>query len=133
MEIIDVQVHTYQGNHPGRPWATTPDWPAEVNGEQMVAAMDEVGVDGAILVSSFSMYRYDPSYAVKVYNKYPDKFRVIRPVDPEDRGVEDTIAEWVGMDGTVGIRVFLRHDVTDDPPTRASTRCWPAPRAMAPR
>ena len=85
MAIIDAQVHTYERNHPGRPWATTPDWPAEVNGEQMVAAMGEVGVDGAILVSSFSMYRYDPSYAVEVYNKYPDKFRVIRPVDPEDQ------------------------------------------------
>ena len=33
MEIIDVQVHTYERNHPGRPWATTPDWPAEVNGD----------------------------------------------------------------------------------------------------
>jgi hypothetical protein len=32
----------------------------------MVAAMDKVGVDGAIYISSFSMYQYDGSYAVSV-------------------------------------------------------------------
>ena len=30
--------------------------------------MDSVGVDGAIMVSSFSAYEYDPSYALEVYN-----------------------------------------------------------------
>jgi hypothetical protein len=29
-----------------------------VTGDQMVAAMDAVGVDGAILVSAFTMYLY---------------------------------------------------------------------------
>ena len=41
----------------------------------MAAAMNSVGVDGAIMVSSFSAYEYDPGYALEVYNKYPDKFR----------------------------------------------------------
>jgi L-fuconolactonase len=40
----------------------------------MVAAMKSVGVEGAIMVSSFSAYEYDPSYALEVYNTYPDKF-----------------------------------------------------------
>ena len=35
MPVIDVQVHPFDRNHPGRPWA---------------------GVDGAIMVSSFSAY-----------------------------------------------------------------------------
>jgi len=35
-----------------------------MTGDGMVAAMDAVGVDGALLVSPFSMYRYDASYAV---------------------------------------------------------------------
>ena len=29
--------------------------------EEMVAAMDAVGVDAAIIVSTFNLYRYDPS------------------------------------------------------------------------
>src|SRR5262249_16451127 len=51
---IDAQVHAYERNHPGRPWVGTLTGPAEVTGTQMVAAMDAVGVDGAILVSPFS-------------------------------------------------------------------------------
>jgi len=58
MPTLDSQVHAYERNHPGRPWVGTLYGPAEVTGDQMVAAMDAVGVDGAILVSPFRMYRY---------------------------------------------------------------------------
>ena len=60
----------------------------------MVAAMDSVGVDGAIMVSSFSAYRYDPSYALEVYNAYPEKFRVVTPVDATDLAIDDVVAKW---------------------------------------
>lgn len=43
--------------------------------------MDAVGVDGAILVSAFTMYRYDASYAIAVQKRHPDRFAVIKPVD----------------------------------------------------
>ena len=46
MPIFDAQVHAYERNHPGRPWVGTLHGPAEVTGDQMVAAMDAVGVDG---------------------------------------------------------------------------------------
>jgi len=62
MLTIDSQVHTYERNHPGRPWASVLRGPAAVTGDDMVAAMDAVGVDGALLVSPFAMYRYDASY-----------------------------------------------------------------------
>ena len=48
--------------------------------------MDAVGVDGAIIVSTFNLYRYDPSYALEVYANYPDRFRVVKPIDPADPG-----------------------------------------------
>jgi L-fuconolactonase len=116
MPTIDSQVHAYERNHPGRPWATTPaHWPAEVNGDQMVAAMDAVGVDGALLVSPFSMYRYDASYALDVYAAHSGKFGVIKPVDPTDPAVADTIAEWAAAKGTVGVRIMLRDEVSTDP------------------
>jgi predicted TIM-barrel fold metal-dependent hydrolase len=59
--IIDSQVHAYEANTPQRPWATVPNWPPHVTGEEMLAAMDKVGVDGAIFISAFSLYRYDAS------------------------------------------------------------------------
>ena len=82
MPVIDSQVHVYEANTPDRPWATVPNWPPRVNGEDMVAAMDAVGVDGAIFVSSFSMYEYDASYACEVQQKYPGKFALVKPIDP---------------------------------------------------
>ena len=53
---------------------------------------DAVGVDGAILVSPFSMYCYDASYALEVYAAHPDRFRLVKPVDPTDPAVVETIA-----------------------------------------
>jgi len=115
MPIFDSQVHAYERNHPGRPWVGTLQGPAEVTGDQMVAAMDAVGVDGALLVSPFGMYRYDASYALEVYAAHPGRFGLIKPVDPSDPAVADTIAEWAATKGTVGVRIMLRDEVSADP------------------
>jgi len=122
MPKFDAQVHAYERNHPGRPWAGTLQGPPEVTGDQMVAAMDEVGVDGAVLVSPFSMYRYDASYAMEVYAAHPSRFRLVKPVDPIDPRVADTIADWASTKGTVGIRVFLRDTASTDPADPAINR-----------
>jgi predicted TIM-barrel fold metal-dependent hydrolase len=111
---IDAQVHAYERNHPGRPWAATLHGPAAVTGDDMVAAMDAVGVDAAILVSVFTMYQFDPSYALEVYAKYPNRFRVIKPVDPSDPAVVDTIDAWAATKGTVAIRIMLNRGVSED-------------------
>lgn len=111
---IDAQVHAYERNHPGRPWAATLHGPAAVTGDDMVAAMDAVGVDAAILVSVFTMYQFDPSYALEVYAKYPKRFRVIKPVDPSDPAVVDTIDAWAATKGTVAIRIMLNRGVSED-------------------
>jgi L-fuconolactonase len=77
--------------------------------------MDAVGVDGAILVSPFSLYRYGASYAVEVLAAYPTRFRLIKPVDTTDAGVADVIADWKATKGTIGIRIFLNQDTSPDP------------------
>ena len=122
MPTFDSQVHAYERNQRDRPWAGTLYGPAEVTGDQMAAAMDAVGVDGAVLVSPFSMYRYDASYALEVYKAHPSRFRLVKPVDPTDCGVAETIADWASTRGTVGIRVFLRDDVSTDPADPAINR-----------
>ena len=71
MAIIDSQVHCYEANTPKRPWHSVPNWPDHATGDEMVAAMNRVGVDGAIFISAFSMYRYDASYAVEVQRAHP--------------------------------------------------------------
>jgi len=113
--IIDSQVHVYEPNTPARPWATVPNWPPHVNGDEMVAAMEAVGVDGAIFVSSFSMYQYDASYALEVHEAHPGKFGLIKPVDPDDPAVADVIADWKATPGTVGIRIMMTHGPEREP------------------
>jgi predicted TIM-barrel fold metal-dependent hydrolase len=113
--IIDSQVHAYEANSPKRPWHTVPNWPDHVTGDEMVAAMDKVGVDGAIFISAFSMYRYDASYAVEVARAHPGRLAIVKPVDPDDPGVDDVVAEWKKTPGTVGIRIMLTKEAQRAP------------------
>ncbi|MCB1742133.1 MAG: amidohydrolase [Gammaproteobacteria bacterium] len=106
-KTIDCQVHAYERDHPGRPWAAVLHGPAEVTGDQMVAAMDAVGVDGALLVSPWTMYRYDASYAIEVHARHPDRFALVKPFDPRATDVDEQIAEWAATPGVVGARVML--------------------------
>ena len=110
MAIIDSQVHAYEANTPKRPWATVPNWPDHVTGAEMVAAMDKVGVDGAIFISAFSLYQYDASYAVEVQRTHPGRLAIVKPVNPEDPAVAETITDWKKTPGTVGIRIMMRKD-----------------------
>jgi predicted TIM-barrel fold metal-dependent hydrolase len=120
--IIDSQVHAYEANSPQRPWRSVPNWPDHVNGDEMVAAMDSVGVDGAILVSPFTMYGYDASYAVEVQRAHPGRFALVKPVDPDDPDVADVIADWKKVPGTVGIRIMLPSDAGREPDDPGLTR-----------
>jgi hypothetical protein len=90
---IDSQVHAYERNRPERLWVGFLTGPDEVTGDDMVAAMDAVSVDGALLVSPFSLYRYDASYILDVYAKHPSRFGLIKPFDPQSKAAADEIAE----------------------------------------
>ena len=104
---IDCQVHCYERNRPERPWHGHLEGPEEVTGDDMVAAMDSVGVDGAILISPFAMYQYDASYALQVYDKHPGKFGLVRPFDPASDSTAEDVAEWASTPGVVGARIML--------------------------
>ena len=111
MPIIDAQVHAYERDRPGRPWIGTLAGPPEVTGADMVAAMDAVGVDGAVLVSPYSMYRYDASYALEVRAAWPDRFALVKPVDPADPAVAEIVADWAAVEGAVAVRIMLAYGV----------------------
>jgi L-fuconolactonase len=115
MMIIDSQVHAYEANTPKRPWRSVPNWPDHVTGDEMVAAMDRVGVDGAIFISAFSLYGYDASYAEQVQRAHPGRFAIIKPVEPEDPAVHDVIAEWKKTPGAVAVRIMLTRESKRDP------------------
>jgi L-fuconolactonase len=103
MLTIDAQVHAYERDHPGRPWAAVLPGPPEV-----------VSVDGALLVSPWTLYRYDATYAIDVHAAHPGRFGLIKPVDPTDAAVVDTITDWADTNGAVGIRIMLNGGVSAD-------------------
>ncbi len=116
--IIDSQVHAYEANTPKRPWHSVPNWPPHVTGDEMVAAMDKVGVDGAIFISAFSLYQYDASYAIEVQKAHPGRMAIIKPVNPDDPAVADVIADWKKQPGAVAVRIMLPKESgrpADDP------------------
>src|SRR6201995_5438961 len=115
MMIIDSQVHAYAANTPERPWHSVPNWPPHVTGDEMVAAMDKVGVDGAIYIPPFSMSQNDASYAVSVQRAPPDRFALVKPVNPDDPAVADVIADWKKTPGTVGIRIIMTKETNRQP------------------
>ena len=107
MMIIDSQIHAYEANTPTRPWQSVRNWPPSATGDETVAAMDKLGIDGAIFISAASLYGYDASYAVEVQRKHPGRFAIVKPVNPEDPAVADVIADWKKTPGAVGIRIML--------------------------
>jgi predicted TIM-barrel fold metal-dependent hydrolase len=113
--IIDSQIHAYEPNTPKRPWRTVPNWPPSATGDETVAAMDKLGIDGAIFISAFSLYGYDASYAVEVQRKHPGRFALVKPVNPDDPAVLETIAEWEKQPGAVGIRVITTKEPGRNP------------------
>jgi len=115
MAIIDSQVHAYEANTPKRPWKSVPNWPPSATGDETVAAMDKLGIDGAIFISAFSLYGYDASYAVEVQRKHPGRFALVKPVNPDDPAVAEHIAEWKKQPGAVGIRVIVTKEPGRDP------------------
>ena len=104
---IDSQVHVYERNNPERPWMGFLEGPDEVTGGDMVVAMDQVGVDGALLVSPLRLYGYDASYVMDVYDSYPGRFGLIKPFDPNSETVSEEIIAWSEIPGVVGARLML--------------------------
>jgi predicted TIM-barrel fold metal-dependent hydrolase len=67
--------------------------------------MDAVGVDGALLVSPWTLYRDDFSYAVEVHRDHGDRFALIAPFDVSRPDVGDAVAAWAATSGAVGVRL----------------------------
>jgi hypothetical protein len=95
--------HAYERNHPGRPWTDTLYGSPEVAGDQMVAAMDVLGVDGAILAS--------PSACIATTGQLhqlscgsPQPVQLVKPADPTDPAINRV--PWVKrLPGSIGAAV----------------------------
>jgi predicted TIM-barrel fold metal-dependent hydrolase len=104
MLIVDSQVHIWADNSPERPWAGGKPHHAEaLTAERLLAAMDQAGVDRAILVPpSWDNYRND--LVIAASQDYPDRFRAMGRLNLDEPDAIDRVAEWTRQPGMLGLR-----------------------------
>ena len=112
--LIDAQVHVYDRDYPGRPWHDRGPGPDSADGDQTVAVMDADGVDRAIIVSSWTRYRGDTSYAEAVHLAYPDRFRLVAPINVSALDTNSRIDQWSATPGAVAVRLVATGPASAD-------------------
>ncbi len=110
-KIIDIHPHIISrdtGRYPLSPLGGEQSgWSRDrpVTFEQLVAAMDEAGVDKAAIVHSSTTYGFDNSYVADAVASQPGRFTGVFSVDVLAPDAREKIRYWVGR-GLSGLRLF---------------------------
>src|SRR6516164_7760914 len=100
MLIVDAQIHLWEKGTP------SPDHRQEpYSAEQAIAAMDEAGVDRALIHPVL----WDPDsneLAQEAVRKYPDRFRIMGWFYLDDPQRSDLVTHWKERPGMVGLRFY---------------------------
>lgn len=127
MEIIDAQVHAWDKPSKQFPW--DPDLggrlPSAVRTQfaqrpvttvELVAMMNAVGVDGALLTSP-TVYGADHAYVFSAAAAFPGRFGVVAPLYPSTAEVEARVHSFRNQANGVGVRVVVLPWWGDEPLT----------------
>src|SRR5215472_11586419 len=90
MLIVDAQIHLWEKGTPSAHHRQEP-----YSAEQAIAAMDEAGVDRALIHPVL----WDPDsneLAMQAVRKYPDRFRIMGWFYLDDPQGSDLVAHWNG-------------------------------------
>ena len=108
MLVTDAQIHLWELERPDRPWPrdgrSTPHRPDGFTAEQMLAEMDPIGVDRAVIVPP-SWIGETNAYALEAAEQYPDRFAVMGRFDPTDQAFLSQLPTWLDQPHMLGIRV----------------------------
>ena len=115
--IVDTHIHVTSRDH-----ATYPiergDWIPRrlerllLTGEDLIALMDEAGVDRTVLVQATNTHGYDNAYAADMAQKYPARFSTVCCVNVSLPDAVERLTYWVGERRMGGVRLF--NAMTDD-------------------
>ncbi len=108
--IVDAQVHTWAADTPDRPWipggAVCAHSTDPFEAPNLLAEMDRVGVDRALLVSpTWEGDRNDLVLAAAEY--YPDRFGAIVRFDLQDPSHVANVEQWAADSRVCGARVVF--------------------------
>lgn len=110
MLVTDAQIHVWETDRPDRPWPANRNEPQLPNGfsaEEAIAAMDEAGVDRAVIVPPTWVGENNLT-AIEAAARYPDRFAVMGRFDPMAPGAEQRLETWKTQPGMLGIRMTYR-------------------------
>jgi predicted TIM-barrel fold metal-dependent hydrolase len=124
---IDIHPHVIANDAKRYPLAPLgghqSDWSRTrpVTAEDMIAAMDEAGVDKSALVQASTCYGHDNSYVADAVAAYPTRFTGVFSVDVLDADAPQKMRYWLGR-GLTALRLFTigstmhaQADWIDDP------------------
>lgn len=125
--IVDSQVHIWQGNTPEHPWVpgSTAQMPEPFTIEKLIAAMDEAGVDRAVIVPpSWVGDRID--YALEAAKRYPQRLGVMGRLPLKTPQSPDELARWKAQPGMLGIRLTFLGPAAGMLTDGSTDWLWPA-------
>ena len=101
MLIVDGQIHLWEKGTPSPQHRQEP-----FSAEQAIAAMDQAGVDRAMIHPVL----WDPDsneLAIEAVRKYPDRFAIMGWFYLDDPNGRDLVARWKERPGMLGLRFYF--------------------------
>ena len=112
--LVDSHIHVWKADA-RYPWAvetkTPPD--RDATPEMALQLMRANGVQKTIIIQVIH-YRWDNRYLASVLKKYPDMFRGVARVNPEDPAAPDHLSQLTEQDGFQGVRISPAADPSGD-------------------
>jgi L-fuconolactonase len=134
-KVVDIHPHIVSHDtvrYPVTPiGGTRSEWSKErsVTLEELVAAMDEAGVDKAAIVHSSTTYGFNNDYVVDAVAAHPKRFTGVFSVNVTQPDAPDRMRYWYGK-GMTGMRIYARGSTIkeawlalDDPVTVPAWEC----------
>ena len=110
MRIVDSQIHVVTKHSPAWPWPhedrSLHGW-VEFTVDQVIAEMDDAGVDRAILVPPSGEGDRN-STCLEAAARHPDRLCVVGRIDLTNQALEDLLPVWLDEPGMLGLRVTFR-------------------------
>ena len=112
MRIVDAQVHIWGAETPDRPWppgrAQHAQKPYPVTKDMVLGAMNDAGVDRAILIPPSWEGDYN-DLVLDAARLHPDRFGVMGRLSIDKPESRARVADWKRQPGMLGIRLTFHH------------------------
>ena len=110
---VDSHVHVWKSD-PRYPWAPNAKIPdKDATAETLLELMSAAGVERTVIIQVI-YYTWDNRYLADVLKRYPNKFRGVARVNPEDPAAPDHLSKLSEEQGFHGVRISPSANASGD-------------------